>query len=147
MVDTFVEEEEFIDLSPLDSKDNPADNHLDAEFGSLDDFKTFTPELDVLYIPELKKNYHIRYLTGLEVDAYRQSLMIGKGANQTINQRGMRAKLVALSLANPDGSRMLTDKDIPDIQRWKSSILERIFDRSRKLNGLTDADTDDEKGN
>jgi hypothetical protein len=137
------------ELQDLDTTPREEDTAFDAEFGTLDDLILVRPELNVLYIPEVKKKFYIRSLTGQEVDAYRSSLMIGKGQNQTINQRGMRAKLVVLSLANPDGSRMLTDKQVADVQRWPSAILERIFDRSRKINGLTDTDTDVEeaKGN
>lgn len=134
----------------LDTRANPADTHLDASIGSLEDLKSLVasrPTMSELYIPELDKKFYIRSLTGQEVDAYRSSIMIGKGQNQTVNQRGMRAKLAVLSLGNPDGSRMLTDRDASMVQAWPSRILERIFDRSRKFNGLTDEDTDEEKGN
>lgn len=132
---------------PLSSDIDPNDLVLEAEFGTLDELKATRPAMSELYIPEVGKKFYIRTLTGQEVDAYRSSLMIGKGQNQTVNQRGMRAKLVVLSLGNADGSRMLTDQDARMVQAWPSKVLERIFDRSRKFNGLTDADTDDEKGN
>lgn len=128
-------------------KPQPENDGLDSEFGTLDDFNAFRPEMSVLYIPEIGKKFYIRSLTGLEVDAYRSSIMVGKGQNITVNQRGMRAKLVVLALGNPDGTRMLGDRDIATVQKWPSSVLERIFDRARKFNGLTDEDTDDEKGN
>jgi len=143
MADTEVVELDFT----LNSSSNPKDNHLDAEFGSLDDLNTVRPEMSELYLPEVGKKFYIRSLSGLEVDAYRTSITVGKGSNVSVNQRGMRAKLVVLALGNPDGTRMLTDRDVQVVQAWPSSILERIFDRARKYNGLTDEDTDDEKGN
>jgi hypothetical protein len=146
MVDT--DQEQYTDLDfTLDSSSRPQDNQLDSEFGSLDELNAIRPEMSVLYIPEVKKNFWIRSLTGLEVDAYRSSITVGKGQNTTVNQRGMRAKLVVLALGKEDGTRMLTDKDIQTVQTWPSAVLERIFDRARKFNGLTDTDTDDEKGN
>ena len=42
---------------------------------------------------------------------------------------------------------MLADKDVYTVQQWPAKIMERIFDRARKFNGLTDEDTDDDKGN
>jgi len=120
---------------------------MDSEFGTLDDLNSLRPAMSILHIPEVGKKFYIRSLTGLEVDAYRSSIMVGKGQNVTVNQRGMRAKLVVLALGKPDGTRMLTDKDISVVQTWPSAILERIFDRARKFNGLTDEDTDDDKGN
>lgn len=131
----------------LDTKEQVDVAPLNTEFGSLDDLNSARPEMSVLYIPEVGKKFYIRSLTGLEVDAYRSSIMVGKGQNITVNQRGMRAKLIVLALGNPDGSRMLTDGQTKDVQQWPSSILERIFDRARKFNGLTDEDTDDDKGN
>ena len=132
---------------PLDSTVNPEDYHLDAEFGTLDDLNKVRPVMSALFIPEVNKRFWIRTLTGQEVDTYRSSITVGKGANTSVNQRGMRAKLVVLSLGNPDGSRMLTDKDVQMVQGWPSAILEQIFDRSRKFNKLTEEDTDEEKGN
>lgn len=131
----------------LDTKEQADVAPLNTEFGSLDDLNSIRPEMSVLYIPEVGKKFYIRSLTGLEVDAYRSSIMVGKGQNITVNQRGMRAKLIVLALGNPDGSRMLTDGQTKDVQQWPSAILERIFDRARKFNGLTDEDTDDDKGN
>lgn len=129
------------------SEDDPKDLAIDVEFGTLDDLMSVRPSLSELYIPEVKKKFFIRTLNGKEVDAYRTSIMQGRGQNQTVNQRGMRSKLVVLSLGNPDGSRMLKDSDTAIVQAWPSKVLERIFDRARKFNGLTEEDTDDEKGN
>jgi hypothetical protein len=133
--------------TPLVSAVDPSDLVLDTDFGTLDDLKSSRPTLSELFIPEIGKKYYIRTLTGQEVDAYRTSIMIGKGQNQSVNQRGMRAKLVVLSLGNSDGSRMLSDRDTAMVQTWPSKILERIFDRSRNFNGLAETDTDEEKGN
>ena len=139
--------ERVVEEVPFDTEVVPSDLHLDASFGTLDDLKSSRPAMSELFIPEIGKKFYIRTLNGQEVDSYRTSILVGKGQNQTVNQRGMRAKLIVLALGNPDGTRMLTDKDTTMVQAWPSKILERIFDRSRKFNGLTEADTDDEKGN
>lgn len=118
-----------------------------APVGTLEDILAYRPKTSLLYIQELGKNFHIRTLNGDEVDRYRSSLMRGRGQNVTVEQRGMRAKLIVLALGNPDGSRMLTDKDTDKVQEWPAKVMERIFDRARKFNGLTEEDTDDEKGN
>lgn len=120
---------------------------LDAAFAIPEDFFSVAPPLNELWIPEMGRKVHIRFLTGREVDAYRQSIIVGKGQNITVNQRGMRAKLAVLALAKPDGSRMFADTDVHRVATWPGIILERIFDRARKINGLTEENTDDEQGN
>lgn len=137
------------DDAELDSRTNPADLQISTvvEYGSLDDLKSLRPTVSELFIPEIGKTFYIRTMNGNEVDTYRTSITSGKGANITVNQRGMRAKLIVLALGNADGTRMLTDKDVSTVQEWPSKVLERMFDRARKFNGLTEEDTDDEKGN
>lgn len=119
---------------------------LDAAFATPDDFFNVAPPLSELWIPEMGRKVYIRFLNGKEVDAYRQSITVGRGQNITIDQRGMRAKLAVLALANSDASRMFADKDAGRVATWPAIVLERIFDRARKINGMTDEDTDDEKG-
>lgn len=140
-----VDESPFDDGDTLDTESVGAP--LETTFATEDDLFASRPRFDVLYIPELERNVRIRYMTGKEVDAYRQSVTIGTGQNMTINQKGMRAKLAVLALANADGSRMFKDTDIHRVGTWESMVLERIFDRARKINGLTNDDTDTEEGN
>lgn len=129
---------------PDDALEVP-DAPLDADFATPDDFFNVAPPLDELWAPELGRKVRLRILSGKEADAYRASIIIGRGQNISVDQRGMRAKLAVLALANPDGSRMFKDADVPKVMTWPSVLLERIFDRARKINGLTERDTDDEK--
>lgn len=119
----------------------------EVDFVTLEELASAKPGLKILVIPEIHGKVRIRTLNGAEVDRYRSSITTGKGPNQTLNQRGMRAKLVVLSLANEDGSRMLQDNEANKLQQWPSIVLERIFDASRKWNGLTETDSDTDSGN
>jgi hypothetical protein len=132
---------------PLDAPVSSEDLLLEAEVGTLEDLKSLSLKVNELFIPEIGKKFYIRIMDGAEVDRYRTSILIGKGQNLTVNQRGMRAKLILLALGNPDGTRMLTDRDGEMVQAWPSIVVERMFDRARKVNGLIETDTDDEKGN
>lgn len=144
-MDTTLEELETMqDAEVLDT--NGAVPAMDTGFATEEDFFSTVSPIDVLYVPELKRNVRIRRATGKEIDAYRQSITIGTGQNLSVNQRGMRAKLAVLTLANADGSRMFADTDIHRLGQWSAIVLERIFDRARKVNGLTETDTDAEEG-
>lgn len=120
---------------------------LDVAAATPDDLFSLAPAADELYIPELDRKVLIRYLSGQERDAYEASIVVGKGQNMTVNMRGARAKLAALCLANPDGSRMFEDGDVKRLAGLPAIVLEQIFDRARKINGLTGEDTDEARGN
>lgn len=138
-------------VAESDESSNGAIPHMEPTevvFASLSDFVASDLKLDVFYIKEIGKSVRLRYLTAAEVDRYRQSLIVGKGNNIQINQRGARAKLAVLALANEDGTRLLADRDIPEVMKWHSIILERISDRVKAKNGITDDDMGvDESGN
>lgn len=117
---------------------------LVVEYATPDDlFATVETRTEELWIPELGKKVRIRAITGKERDAYEQSMVIGKGKDQTVNMRNARAKLAVLALANEDGSRMFSDADAGRLGNLPAIALERIFDRARKLGGLTDQDLDE----
>lgn len=129
-----------------DQIEHNGDVPLDTSSGTADDLFSVKPPLDKLYIPEVGKHFFVRVCDAREIDVYRRSITVGKGTNTSLNQMGMRAKLAVLALANPDGSRMFADGDVGRLQKLPAIVLERIFDRARKINGLTDEDTD-EPGN
>ncbi len=121
---------------------------LDADYATPDDlFAALTPKVEEIYVPELGKKIRVRAITGKERDAYEQSMVVGRGPNQTVNMRNARAKLAALAIAKEDGSRMFTDADAAKLGELPALALERIFDRARKMGGLTNEDMDDLTGN
>ncbi len=113
---------------------------MEVTIAEASDFASGAVGCDLFYVKEMKKHVRLRYLNAAEVDRYRQSLIIGKGNNIQINQKGARAKLASMALAREDGSRMFADRDIPEMMKWQSIILERIADRVKRLNGITDED-------
>lgn len=141
------EEDQDLEMHLAEDPNDLSLSVSEATLGTLEDLKMFQPTVSEILIPEINKKFFIRTLDGREVDAYRASLITGKGANQTVNQRGMRSKLIILSLSDQHGNRLLSDNDAAMVQKWPARILERLFDRSRKFNGISDQDTDDEKGN
>lgn len=120
---------------------------LDTAFALPSDFLSFEQKLDVFYVPEMQRNVRLRTLNAREVDSYRQSMLVGRGTNIQVNQRGARAKLAVMAIANEDGSRMFTDKDVNGVMNWPSIVLERLSDRIKKKNGITDDDMGDDAKN
>lgn len=139
--------DEVVDFSEENTTEVPPMEPTEKVFASARDFVSTDLVLDTFYVKELGKSVRLRYLTAAEVDKYRQSLIVGRGNNIQINQRGARAKLAIMALANEDGTRMFSDRDINDVMKWHSIILERISDRIKAKNGITDEDMGDDSGN
>jgi hypothetical protein len=120
----------------------------DTEFISPMDLLTITaPKIEDMYIPELDKNVRVKALNARERDAYEQSLMQGKGANQSVNMRNARAKLAVMVLVDANGQRLYRDNQANDLGNAPAIVIERIFDRGRRLAGITNEDLDQLTGN
>ena len=112
------------------------------------DLLTITaPEVSVMFIPELGKSVRVKALNARERDAYEQSLIQGKGQNQSVNMRNARAKLAVLTLVDENGKRLYTDAQANEIGNAPAIVIERIFDRARRLAGITNDDLDELTGN
>jgi hypothetical protein len=86
----------------------------------------------------------IRSLTGAERDAYESSLLVGKGRNRQMNFNNARAKLVALTMIDPDThERLFADHEVAQLGQRSAAALDRVWNASRKLSGLSEEDVED----
>jgi len=90
----------------------------------------------------------VRSLTVRERDAFESSLIIGKGKNQRTDTRNIRAKLVALTaMADYNGTRLFTMKDVENIGRVDAELVSRVYDVSSRLSGISEKDLEELAGN
>lgn len=94
-------------------------------------------------VPEWGGSVRVRGLTGAERDAFEAGITVGKGANKDINLLNIRAKLVSMSCVNEDGARIFLESDVPALGKKSSSALQRVFEISQRLAGLTRADVEE----
>lgn len=97
----------------------------------------------VVPVPEWGGSVLIRGMTGIERDAFEESLLKGKGKNTKVNMQNIRAKLVAHSVVNGDGERMFSDADVRALGQKSAAALDRIFDVAQELSGITKADVEE----
>ena len=94
-------------------------------------------------IPEWGGMLTIRTLTGTERDEWESAFV-----NQDkINIRGLKARLVQLTVMNGDGQLMFTKAELLKINSKSASVIDRIFEVSQRLSGLTKKDVDELVGN
>ncbi len=108
------------------------------EILALSDIKT-----EDVPVPEWNTTLKVRSLTGAERDEFEQSRLKWKGNKVERNLANTRAKLVALSVVNEDGTRMFKDDDTSTLGRKNAAALDRLFDVAQRLSGFTKADIEE----
>jgi len=100
---------------------------------------------ETVTIPEWRKGgtVIVRGLMGDERDDFEASCIRGKGRKTEVNYRNARAKLVARSCFNPDGSRMFSDDDVALLGKKSAAALNRVYEVAARLSGLTEEDLEE----
>lgn len=97
-------------------------------------------------VPEWGGDVRVKTLTGAERDQYEAESVKMEG-NRRKMTGNLRARLVALTAINEDGTPMFTRGDVMKLGQKSAAALERVFEVAAKLNGMTEEDMDDLAGN
>jgi hypothetical protein len=84
-------------------------------------------------VPEWGGEVLVRGLTGLERDAYEESMWVGSGKDRKENYANLRARFVALSIVDKAGKLLFSPKDVEDLGNKSSIALDRVFDVGQRL--------------
>ncbi|HEY2042251.1 MAG TPA: hypothetical protein VGH11_06190 [Jatrophihabitans sp.] len=112
------------------------------EIFGVDDRKT-----EDVPVPEWGGTVRLRGLSGSERDAYEASLQKQVGGKQVQDLRNFRARLVALSAINEDGSPLFDQNEVAALSGRSGAALSRLFDVACRLSGITDEDVTALEGN
>ena len=99
-----------------------------------------------VHVPEWGEDaiVYVKGMTGRERDQFEASLVEMRGGGTThIKLENVRAKLVALTTCDESGKRLFTSKDAEELGKKSASALQRLFEVSQHLSGLTPADVDE----
>jgi hypothetical protein len=94
-------------------------------------------------VPEWGGIVMVRGLSGKQRDALESSMIEGKGKNANVNLVNLRAKLVARSVVDEDDKRVFEDADIPALAEKSAVALNRVYEVSQRLSGITKEDVDE----
>lgn len=103
-----------------------------------------TEDVDV---PEWGGTVRLRALSGAERDAFETSLLDQRGKPAAARLQNFRARLLAASIVGEDGQRLFTDKDIVALGAKSGAVIDRLFERARRLSGMTREEVDALAGN
>ena len=96
-----------------------------------------------VHVPEWGGSVRIRALSGAERDQFETKSIITKGNDRQVNTRNLRARLIAATAINEDGSPLFEPQDVIHLGQKSARALERLFDVARKLSGMTPEDVKD----
>lgn len=107
-------------------------------------FATSDVQQEDVWVPEWETHVLMKGLSGTGRDDYEADIITGKGANQTINARNARAKLIVRCAFQEDGvTPLFTRAQIGDLGQKSGTAIQRLFECARKLSGLSSADMDE----
>lgn len=101
-------------------------------------------KIESVSVPEWGGDVYVKGMTGAERDQFESSIveMHGKG-NTRVKLENIRAKLVALTTCDETGERLFTSKDAEALGKKSAAALQRVFEVSQRLSGLTPGDVDE----
>jgi hypothetical protein len=85
----------------------------------------------------------VRALTGAERDAFEASVVEQRGKSTKMNLRNIRAKLVALTIVDEEGTRLFLDADVKLLGQKSAAALDKLFEVAQRLSGLRDEDVEE----
>lgn len=92
-------------------------------------------------VPEWGGTVRVQALSGTDRDAYEAGIVQIRGdGSRTFTLANARARLVALSVVDGEGTRFFSEADITALGAKSAQALERVFDVARRLSGLAEED-------
>ena len=100
---------------------------------------------EVVRVPEWGGEVILSTMTAAARDAWEQSL-IGNGKGN-LDMSNISARLFVLSAVDDKGNRLFSDKEAEAMGRRSAKALKRCVAVIQKLNGITDNELEEVKGN
>ena len=89
-------------------------------------------------VPEWGGSVFVRTMTGADRAAFEDSMVdIQPDGSRKANVSNLRLKLVALTVVDDAGNRLFTMDDIERLGLKSSAAIERVFEASQRINGMT----------
>lgn len=85
-------------------------------------------------IPQWGGKVRIRTLTAGERDEFELDVF---GSGEKPNLRDMRAKLLALTLIDPQGERLFAYDEVVKLTKKSAAVMDMLFDKAQALNRMS----------
>lgn len=99
---------------------------------------------ETVEVPELGGTVTVRELTAAERDSFEWRFTEARESGAAPNLRGM---LVARTVVDDEGNRILTDEDADAVGKQSAAWVDRLFAVAQRLSGITGKDVEELEGN
>lgn len=89
----------------------------------------------VVEVPEWGGAVRIKAMSGVERDRF-EKMAIARKRGDTIENEGLRAELLAMTLVDDDGVLLFTADDIAELNKKSGQVLDRLATIAGEVNGL-----------
>ncbi len=97
-------------------------------------------------IPEWDGHVYVRPLTNIEQDDWEEAIT-NATVGRSVSLRDVKARLVALTVVDAAGVRLLTMDDVAALGDARGSAINRIFRVAQRVNFVSNADVEEMAGN
>lgn len=97
--------------------------------------------------PEWGGTVTVRTMTQAEYDDFEAALLRASRGAGKIDPKGLKVRMLQLTILNGDGSLLFSADDIPALEAKSSRVINRLADVAFSLNGVTKRDQEELLGN
>lgn len=97
--------------------------------------------------PEWDLTLWVRTLTGAERDDFENMVSSAGSGGKSMDLRGLKVRLVQLTTVTEDGEQVFDAVDQVVLNGKSSRVIDRLFQVSQRLSGLTSEDVEEMVGN
>jgi hypothetical protein len=96
-----------------------------------------------VHVPEWGGDVLVRSMTGAERDAFEATIVQKRGKDYQVNMHNIRAKLAAWTIVDEKGEHLFSEVDVEALSKKSAGALQRIFNVSQELSGITAGDVEE----
>lgn len=87
-------------------------------------------KIEKISIPEWGGDYYVKIISGTDRDAFEEGYAEQK-------MKAFRVRFLVLALCDENGERIFEDKDVVELGKKSSVVINRVFEDAWKINAFT----------
>lgn len=106
---------------------------------------------EVVSVPEWSNGrtdkVRVKALTASERDDFESAMIVGKGKNQHVSTKDIRAHLVSRTVVDKNGVTVFSKRQIEALGKKSAAAMDRVYEVAARLSKITQEDVEELAGN